>query len=515
MLAACKESRKDTHFGTDHPSSYYQEEYRPQFHFSPESMWMNDPNGMVYLDGEYHLFYQYYPDSTVWGPMHWGHAVSQDMIYWKHLPIALYPDSLGYIFSGSAVIDKENTAGFGKNAMVAIFTYHNMKAEKSGNSITYQTQAIAYSVDNGRTFKKYEGNPVISNPGIKDFRDPKVIWDDLSKNWILVLAAYDHVKFYKSKNLKDWQHLSDWGIKYGSHEGVWECPDLFPMKIEDSNETKWVLLVSINPGAPSGGSGTQYFVGDFDGETFTIDPFFALETVKGTALWLDYGADNYAGVTWSNIPSLDGRILFLGWMSNWDYAQTVPTEKWRSAMTLPRKLTLHAENGSYKLHINPVSEVNILNQDTVILEKKSYTDTSSLLTGLENLAYRLDLTVNKPLNEEIKFRISNDYGEFLTFGYNPTNKDFFVDRSNSGKKAIKDKFSKLHHASYTNVSSTIEFSIFLDHSSIELFIDNGRVVFTDVFFPTKPYSRIEIIAKSKEPIIMSGMMYNLKSIWQD
>ena len=307
---------------TDSTSTYYTEEHRPQFHFTPEEKWMNDPNGMVYYDGEYHLFYQYYPEDIVWGPMHWGHAVSKDMVHWEHLPIALFPDSLGYIFSGSAVIDWNNTSGLGDPdsypetpPMIAIFTHHNMAGEKAGK-IDYQYQSIAYSNDKGRTWTMYSGNPVVPNPGIKDFRDPKVIWHEASQQWVMVFAAYDKVRIYISPNLKDWTFTSEFGIP--GDERLWECPDLFPMKVEETGETKWVLITSIQKDAPNGGTATGYFIGDFDGKTFTGD--------YKKQYWLDYGTDNYALVTWSDIPEEDGRRLAIGWMSNWQYAQEVPTE---------------------------------------------------------------------------------------------------------------------------------------------------------------------------------------------
>lgn len=319
---------------------------------------MNDPNGMFYLNGIYHLYFQYYPKGNVWGPMHWGHAISKDLISWKEQPIALYPDKLGLIFSGSAVVDYKNTSGFGKNGIIpiiAIYTYHNLEGEKA-KEIDFQTQAIAYSLDEGLTWTKYNKNPVIANPGIKDFRDPKVIWDTKNSTWILVLAARNKIMFYSSKNLKNWKLESSFGQDYGQHGGVWECPDLFPIKVEESDETKWVLIVSINPAAPNGGSGTQYFIGDFIGNKFTIDPNFSKQLDTQKAVWIDYGRDNYAGVTWSNIPKKDGRSLFIGWMSNWDYARDVPTETWRSAMTIPRELKLNKIANKYILTSKPVTE---------------------------------------------------------------------------------------------------------------------------------------------------------------
>ena len=354
---------------------------------------MNDPNGMFFYEGEYHLFYQYYPDSTVWGPMHWGHAISSYLVHWEHLPIALYPDSLGYIFSGSAVVDWKNTSGLGKDGkppLIAIFTHHLMEGEKAGRT-DFQYQSIAFSNDKGRAWTKFEGNPVIPNTNkIRDFRDPKVIWDEVSNQWIMVFAAYDHIKFWSSKDLKNWSHLSDWGLEFGEHGGVWECPDLIPLKVEGYDETKWVLLVSINPGSPNGGSGTQYFIGDFDGTAFKLDESFAEDVKNGNSVWLDYGRDNYAGVTWSDIPKEDGRRLFIGWMSNWDYAQVVPTEKWRSAMTIPRELILKNTTNGFRLFSKPVEELKILRKDSFDI---SSTDFNQKLDLLEKFK------VEKPLLE--------------------------------------------------------------------------------------------------------------------
>jgi fructan beta-fructosidase len=305
-LSACQQNRSSENSS----GMAVYETYRPQYHFTPQTGWMNDPNGMVYYEGEYHLFYQHYPDSTVWGPMHWGHAVSQDLIHWQHLPVALYPDKLGYIFSGSAVVDWNNTSGLGTAEappMVAIYTYHDPGGERQGR-IDFQTQGIAYSVDKGRTWTKYEKNPVLPNPGIRDFRDPKVSWNEVSKQWVMTLAVKDHIEFYGSPDLKKWSKLSEFGNTIGAHGGVWECPDLFSLKDGEGN-SKWVLFVSINPGGPQGGSATQYFIGNFDGKNFMPQDTLAR--------WIDYGADNYAGVTWSDIPASDGRRLFIGWMSNW------------------------------------------------------------------------------------------------------------------------------------------------------------------------------------------------------
>ena len=294
LLFSCKNKESKAKVSAAVKTDYYTEPYRPQFHFSPEEKWMNDPNGMVYHKGVYHLFYQYYPEDIVWGPMHWGHATSKDVVHWKHKPIALFPDEHGLIFSGSAIVDFDNTSGFGTKEnppLVAIFTYHLMAGEKAGRK-DFQTQGIAYSLDNGDTWTKYEENPVIENDGIKDFRDPKVFWNAANQTWVMALVAGDHLQLWNSDNLKEWNKLSEFGKDKGAHGGVWECPDLFPLKVEGGEEEKWILLISMNPGAPNGGSGTQYFIGDFDGEKFTTD--------QSEVKWLDWGTDNYAGVTYNN-----------------------------------------------------------------------------------------------------------------------------------------------------------------------------------------------------------------------
>lgn len=516
-IQSCNMENKTIESPTAHSDSahenYYREQFRNQFHFSPEANWMNDPNGMVYYDGEYHLFYQYYPDSTVWGPMHWAHAVSEDLIHWEHLPIALYPDSLGYIFSGSAVIDKENTAGFGKDAMVAIFTYHDAVAEKSGTSNTYQYQAIAYSTDRGRTFIKYEGNPVIPNPGIKDFRDPKVIWDEGSDQWVMVFAAYDHVKFYGSANLREWTHLSDWGLEYGEHGGVWECPDLFPLKVKGSDETRWVLLQSLNPGAPNGGSGTQYFVGDFDGKNFILDPTFIDDVSDGKSLWIDYGTDNYAGVTWSNAPVNNEERLFIGWMSNWQYAQVVPSVKWRSAMTIPRTISLQKEDGKFRLRSQPVEQMSKLEGRSFDIEANKYS-TNAILTNSETGSLlKLEMKVKKPESQPLHLKISNDKGEYTVVGYDPKNSNYFIDRTKSGRMDFEKGFGKVHTAPVDYKISELDLTLFIDHASIEFFADEGRVVMTDIVFPESPYTKIELMADDSEIELLQGRITALKRIW--
>jgi fructan beta-fructosidase len=455
----------------------YNETYRPQFHFSPEYGWMNDPNGMVYLDGEYHLFYQYNPYGTKWQNMHWGHAVSTDLNSWTYLPVALAPDSLGSIFSGSAVIDVNNTAGFGKNAMVAIYT----------SAGRVQSQSIAYSTDKGRTFTKYEGNPVIPNPGIPDFRDPKVFWHNESNQWIMSLATKQTITFYGSANLKSWTRLSEFGDGIGSHGGVWECPDLVPL--DYNGKTKWVLVVSINPGGPNGGSATQYFIGDFDGKTFRADalPY---------PLWMDYGRDNYAGVTWSNIPENDGRKIFMGWMSNWDYANNVPTKNFRSAMTVARELKI-ANNGKHLVVSNyPVSETKTLRalesaKKDVVVEKEVVL--SNLLDKNKG-TYEIEMTL-KPQNAGIfGFILQNSKNEELEFRFDMTTGFFSIHRHKSGLVDFEGRFAAGMNAPLVK-KDAYKVRVLVDKASAEIFINEGELALTSIFFPTEVMNKLKFYTK--------------------
>ncbi len=499
---------------------YYSEPHRPQFHFSPQEKWMNDPNGMVYYAGEYHLFYQYYPDSTVWGPMHWGHAVSKDMVHWEHLPIALYPDSLGWIFSGSAVVDWKNTSGLGQDdqpPLIAIFTHHNAPLERAGRQ-DFQYQSIAYSNDRGRTWAMYAGNPVVPNPGIRDFRDPKVIWHEGTQQWIMVFAAMNQVKLYGSPDLINWTHLSDFGREYGSHGGVWECPDLFPLDADDGTQ-KWALLLSINPGGPNGGSATQYFVGDFDGKTFTLDPAFAEDVQEEKAVWLDWGRDNYAGVTWSDVPAEDGRRLFIGWMSNWDYGQAVPTHPWRSAMTLPRTLALKKTEAGYRLFSQPVNELEELRSQKSILAENTYAGTLDLTEKigfsprLAEMVLEFELLAGAPAAFGVE--LSNSLGERYRVGYDEAENRFFSDRTQAGDSSFSEKFApSVHYASRLLTGDTVRLHLFFDSSSAELFADGGSVALTDVFFPSEDFSVVKLFAEGGRAKLIGGEAYRLKGIWR-
>lgn len=485
---------------------YYQEKYRPQFHFTPEKGWMNDPNGLVYYAGEYHLFYQHYPDKTVWGPMHWGHAVSKDLIHWEHLPIAIFPDSLGYIFSGSIVVDEKNTSGFqtGKEKpLVAIFTYHDMEKEKAGRT-DRESQGIAYSLDKGRTWTKYKGNPVIPNKGDVDFRDPKVFWHELSQRWVMPLAVGQHLELFTSPNLKDWTFASSFGENDGSHGGVWECPDFFPIKASDGTE-KWILIQNIGRGAVNGGSGTQYFVGHFDGKIFKND------NQPSTTLWLDYGADNYAGVTWFNAPNQDR--IYIGWMSNWDdYAQSTPTGTWRSGMTVPRKLTLYKSDDGYKLAQLPVNQINTLRNSGKIIGKIEINSELEIDSQRIYKELIIDFDLEKSDATEMGFVLKNAKNEQLVFGYDKIKKEVFIDRTRSGISTFSEKFSKIHSAPMND--KILKIRALIDNASIEVFVNDGKIALTDLFFPTEYFNKTTLYTKNGKAVLRSGMIYGLKRIWK-
>ena len=507
FFMSCKDSGKanKNDYSKDTVTTNFKEPYRPQFHFSPKAKWMNDPNGLVYHKGTYHLFYQYYPEDIVWGPMHWGHASSKNMLHWEHHEIALFPDDKGYIFSGSAVVDINNSSGFGSTdnpPLVAIFTYHDPEGEQQDRD-DFQTQGIAYSLDNGISWTKYAKNPVIRNNGIKDFRDPKVFWHEETKKWILILVAGDHAKIYNSDDLKNWNYLSDFGSDKGAHGGVWECPDLFKLKIGNTDEEKWVLLISINPGAPNGGSGTQYFVGDFDGKQFISDQ----KEIK----WIDYGTDNYAGVTYNNTP--DERRLFIGWMSNWNYARDTPTEVWRSAMTLPRELLLTSIEGSYFLMNYPIEGVNELL--TTKISEASVLIENERMFEIDNFNQSQIIFV---LSHHSSYQLifSNDVGDKLILEMDADKSLFSIDRSTSGYVDFEDSFGAEKHLmpiTHLPKGEAYELKLFLDASSLEIFIGNGQYVMTDQIFPKSNYNKLTIKKIDNTISLNDFQIDTVRSIW--
>ena len=422
------------------------EHFRPAYHHTPRYGWMNDPNGLFYKDGVWHLFYQWNPYGSQWENMTWGHSASRDLIHWQAEPTAIEADWLGAIFSGSAVVDKENTAGFGKGAVVAMYT----------SAGTSQTQSIAYSTDGGRTFTKYAGNPVITF-NAPDFRDPKVFWHEQMKRWIVVLAAGQEVQFYSSKNLKEWKYESSFGREYGNHDGVWECPDMLCFG------EKWVLLLNINPGGPFGGSATQYFVGQFDGHKFIC------EDEPSETKWMDYGKDHYATVTFHNAP--EGRIVALPWMSNWQYATVVPTKQFRSANGLPRDLGLTTANGESILTSTPSKEVTALRGQKM----KSPNETCEIVVDVKGT---MELT------------LSNAKGEQVVMNYDAKKKTFAMDRTKSGNVSFSESFPCTTEA--PTFGSVKQLRIFIDRSSIEAFDGEGRMAMTNIVFPSEPYNIIKV-----------------------
>lgn len=460
---------------------------------------MNDPNGLVYYDGEYHLFYQHNPDDVVWGPMHWGHAVSTDLVHWEHLPIALYPDDIGNIFSGSAVIDWENTAGFGKEAMIAVFTHeHNNR----------QMQSLAYSTDKGRTWSKYEGNPVIQPPNnIRNFRDPKVFWyeEEGAGKWVMLVAAGNIILFYNSLDLKTWEPAGGFGLGYGATCGVWETPDLMELPVDGGPDTRWLLAVAIGGCAPAGGTGVQYFVGDFDGKEFTS------ENPKETVLWADYGADFYAPQGWNEAPH--DRHIWAAWMNNWNYAQEIPTSTWRGVLTLPRELALKSTPQGIRLIQQPVAETESLRGQHMGWENVTIGGENDLLAEVtgETLEIFAEFEVSQTMDADrlgLRVRTGND--QHTTIGYVPKQKKLFVDRTNSGNVEFNPVFPAIHVADLDPINDRIRLHVFVDRSSVEVLANDGLVSFTEQIFPDGTSQGIELFTDGGEATLISLDIYQLR-----
>ena len=461
--------------------------WRPVYHFAPQWGWMNDPNGMVYKDGEYHLFYQYNPYGSRWGNMNWGHAISRDLVSWEHMPVAISPDGLGTIFSGSAVVDKDNTAGFGANAIVAFYTQASAR----------QMQSIAYSTDNGRTFKKYAGNPVLTGD-VADFRDPKVSWHEGTHKWILTLAVGQEIRFYSSPNLKDWTYESNFGEGQGNHGGVWECPDLFELPVAGTSQKKWVLIVNINPGGPFGGSATQYFVGSFDGHMFVN------ESPKATK-WMDFGKDHYATVTWSNAPQ--NRVIALAWMSNWQYANEVPTMQYRSSNSVPRDLRLFVKDGETYLQSAPSPELLALRKDKVMSKSfsvgKAYT-IDQLMSDNKG-TYEITMTVRQKKQGNLSMRLMNEQGEEIEYSLDMAKRELTCIRDKSGVAGFSKDFIT---PTVTQVDGgDLQLRFLVDRSSVEAFVNDGRFVMTNLVFPHTPYNKVMFSATGGSVSVKNFTVY--------
>jgi fructan beta-fructosidase len=475
------------------------EPYRPQYHFTPPARWMNDPNGLVYFAGEYHLFYQHNPDDSVWGPMHWGHAVSRDLINWQHLPIALFPDENGTIFSGSAVIDWRNTAGFGKEAMIAIFTH-----DQNGR----QSQSLAYSTDKGRIWAKFAGNPILKPPNnIRNFRDPKVFWygDAETGHWVMAVTGGTVILFFSSPDLKNWTPTGGFGFGYGSTEGVWETPDLFPLQVDGSADTRWVLSVGVGDGGPAGGgSGTQYFIGSFDGAAFTS------ENPKDTILWADFGADFYAAQSWNEAPS--GRRLWLGWLNNWRYATAIPTATWRGAFTLPRQLSLATTPDGIRLVQQPIPELEKLRGKHWDWQNETIAPGVNLLAGLngETLEILAEFQITPNMDAgRLGFRVRSENGEQTTIGYTTKSRTLFIDRAECGQTEFSPAFPGVHFAQMDPQDGLIRLHIFVDRASVDVFGNDGLVALTDQIFPCAGSTALELFADGGSVQVTNLTIYQL------
>ena len=444
-FACWKEMKQTDRFDTAN-----KERFRPAYHHTPAYGWMNDPNGMFYKDGVYHLFYQFNPYGSQWENMTWGHSTSRDLIHWEAQPIALEPDVLGSIFSGSCVVDKNNTSGFGQGAVVAFYT-------SAGHA---QTQSMAVSTDQGKTFKKWADNPILVSD-VPDFRDPKAFWNPEIQKWNLILAAGQEMRIYSSPDLKKWTYESSFGKGYGCHDGVWECPDLMKLQVRGTDKQKWMLICNINPGGPFGGSATQYFVGDFDGHRFTCD--------QTDTRWMDYGKDHYATVTFDNAP--DGRRIALAWMSNWQYANQVPTWQFRSANSVPRDLGLFEYQGKTYCSVTPSKELLAARGKVV----KKPTETCEIVVDVKG-------------NSEIV--LSNTKGECVVMNYDAAAKTFKMNRANSGDGSFSEAFPATTTApTYGDIR---QLRIFIDKCSVEAFDADGKMAMTNLVFPSEPFGNIKV-----------------------
>lgn len=472
------------------------EKFRPVYHHTPAYGWMNDPNGMFYKDGVYHLYFQWNPYGSVWANMHWGHSTSTDLMHWNFEGSAIVPDAWGAIFSGSCVVDHNNTAGFGKDAVIAFYT--SAKASPWGD---VQSQSMAYSLDNGKTFVKYEGNPILTSSE-KDFRDPKVFWYAPGKHWVMMLAVGQHMEIYSSVNLKEWKKESEFGAMQGAHGGVWECPDLVEIPVEGTREKKWVLICNLNPGGPFGGSAAQYFVGSFDGKKFVNES-------PTQTKWMDWGKDNYATVTWNNAP--DGRCIALGWMSNWQYANNVPTRQYRSANTLARDLTLYREGQELYLKSTPSSEVKKARGKKVSIPSFKVSEKHEMVNLFEEKqgAYEVEIVIQNAGASKIAFCLLNDKGEKVSMYYDLNRKQFVMDRSESGTVDFSKDFPAVTVAP-ANVDKELTLRLFVDRSSIEAFGEDGKFVMTNLVFPSQPYVKMCFEADKNGYAVKTLNVYKLQ-----
>ncbi|TVR29266.1 MAG: glycoside hydrolase family 32 protein [Balneolaceae bacterium] len=490
----------------------FQERYRPQYHYTPRINWMNDPNGLVYYEGKYHLFHQYNPFGNTWGYMSWNHAVSEDLVHWEHRPVAIPygKEEEEGIFSGGALVDHNNTSGFGDGTrapLIAVYTSHYTRPDGS----TWQAQSLAYSIDGGETFTKYEGNPVLEYED-PDFRDPNVMWDEKTEQWVMVVALPQQhkVQFYASDNLKEWEFLSDFGPA-GAVGGIWECPDLFPLAVDgDPNNIRWVLHVDMNPGAIAGGSGSQYFIGEWTGTEFIAD-----ETISdGEVIWGDYGTDFYAAITWTDIPEEDGRRMWVGWMNNWNYANEIPTHPWRSAMSIPRSIHLITIDDEIKVIQRPVEELQVLRDSHVSLNNSEISGARSLAgEGISGKAYEILVELDPGDSETVGLKLRAGDDEETLVGYDAVNGTVFVDRTHSGQDDFNDGFAQRNDAPARLIDGKVKLHIFVDWSSVEVFVNDGEAVITNRIFPDPESSDVILFSEGGNAGLAGLDFWSLKSIW--
>ncbi len=498
--ATVREAKEDACWGnfcvSDTFNTENREKYRPAFHHTPLYGWMNDPNGMFYKDGVWHLYYQWNPFGSKWQNMTWGHSSSTDLVNWTHHDAAIEPDGLGTVFSGSSAIDSENSAGFGKDAVVAMYT-------SAGAS---QIQSLAWSNDNGASFNIYAGNPVLTLES--EARDPNMFWNKDTKEWILVLAhALDHeMLIFTSPDMKKWTLQSAFGKGLGAQDGVWECPDLFELPVAGSDEKKWVLLCNLNPGGPFGGSATQYFVGDFDGKTFTPD----LDAEgKVPTKWLDYGKDHYATVSFSDAPG--GRRTVIGWMSNWQYAPEVPTMQYRSANTLPRELGLFKNSGGQIYASSaPSPELEAVRGSVFKSVSKVNVDAKGRRYAIPDIC-EITMNIDPLKSDSVTLELANNAGEKVVLTYDPATSRLSFDRKESGIVDFSQDFPAVTVAPTYNDGKTLSLRIFVDRSSIEVFEKDGRFVMTNIVFPNSPYSYMSVKANGGKARVSNLKIYNINA----
>lgn len=493
------------------------EKFRPVYHHTPLYGWMNDANGLVYKDGEYHLYFQYNPYGSKWGNMHWGHSVSKDLVHWEHLAPAIARDTLGHIFSGSSIVDQENVAGYGAGNILAFYT---SASDKNG-----QIQCLAFSKDNGRTFTKYEKNPILCPAdGLRDFRDPKVFRYEPEDKWVMIVSADKEMRFYDSKNLKDWNYMSSFGEGYGVQPCQFECPDMVELPVDgDLNRKKWALIVNVNPGCYFGGSATQYFTGNFDGTKFSCD------SQPNVTKWLDWGKDHYATVCFSNTGE---RTIAVPWMSNWQYCNIVPTKQFRSANALPRELSLYTQDGEIYLSAVPVPEIKTLRKEKKEIPAFTVANDyhiDSLLADNDG-AYELALEITVGEAEIMGFNLFNDKGEKVDIYFNLPEKRLVMDRTKSGivdfgKKSVSHEIEVHDRRKTTSINYIDDFAlatwapikkenkytlnVFVDKCSVEIFLNGGKVAMTNLIFPSEPYNRMCFYSKGGSFQVDSFKAYRL------